>query len=75
MKASRASANRAAGGSCLAAGLLDEVIVSVIPQLLGAGIPLFAGGRERRLQLLEQHGYNSGIVQMRYQVIAEDDPQ
>ena len=31
-------------GSCLAAGLLDEVIVSVIPQLLGAGIPLFAGG-------------------------------
>ena len=62
-------------GSCLAAGLLDEVIVSVIPQLLGAGIPLFAGGRERRLQLLEQHGYNSGIVQMRYQVIAEDDPQ
>ena len=65
-KASHASANRAAGG---------EVIVSVIPQLLGAGIPLFAGGRERRLQLLEQHGYNSGIVQMRYQVIAEDDPQ
>ncbi|HBN9972192.1 TPA: dihydrofolate reductase [Pseudomonas aeruginosa] len=62
-------------GSCLAAGLLDEVIVSVIPQLLGAGIPLFAGGCERRLQLLEQHGYNSGIVQMRYQVIAEDDPQ
>ncbi|HEJ3692057.1 TPA: dihydrofolate reductase [Pseudomonas aeruginosa] len=62
-------------GSCLAAGLLDEVIVSVIPQLVGAGIPLFAGGRERRLQLLEQHGYNSGIVQMRYQVIAEDDPQ
>ena len=53
-------------GSCLAAGLLDEVIVSVIPQLLGAGIPLFAGGRERRLQLLEQHGYSSGIVQMRY---------
>lgn len=51
------------------------MIVSVIPQLLGAGILLFAGGRERRLQLLEQHGYNSGIVQMRYQVIAEDDPQ
>ena len=53
-------------GSCLAAGLLDEVIVSVIPQLLGAGIPSLAG-RERRLQLLEQHGYNSGIVRMRYQ--------
>ncbi|MDF3931797.1 dihydrofolate reductase family protein [Pseudomonas citronellolis] len=56
-------------GNCLAADLLDEVIVSIIPLLLGAGIPLFGIGLERRLQLLEQRSFPSGIVQMRYQVI------
>lgn len=56
-------------GNCLAADLLDEVIVSIIPHLLGAGIPLFGIGLERRLQLLEQRSFPSGIVQVRYQVI------
>ncbi|SDJ62637.1 Dihydrofolate reductase [Pseudomonas delhiensis] len=56
-------------GNCLAADLLDEVIVSIIPHLLGAGIPLFGIGLERRLQLLEQRSFPSGIVQVRYQVL------
>lgn len=58
-------------GNCLAADLLDEMIVSIIPHLLGAGIPLFGIGLERRLQLLEQRSFPSGIVQMRYQVLKE----
>lgn len=58
-------------GNFLAAGLLDEVIVSIIPHLLGAGIPLFSVGLEQRLQLLEQRSFPSGIVQMRYQVLKE----
>jgi len=58
-------------GNCLAADLLDEVIVSIIPHLLGAGIPLFSIGLEQRLQLLEQRSFPSGIVQMRYQVLKE----
>ncbi|WP_026078915.1 dihydrofolate reductase family protein [Pseudomonas nitroreducens] len=58
-------------GNFLAAGLLDEVIVSIIPHLLGAGIPLFSIGLEQRLQLLEQRSFPSGIVQMRYQVLKE----
>lgn len=58
-------------GNLLAAGLLNEVIVSIIPHLLGAGIPLFSVGLERRLQLLEQRSFPSGIVQMRYQVLKE----
>ncbi|MCP8464785.1 dihydrofolate reductase family protein [Pseudomonas sp. ZM23] len=58
-------------GNILAAGLLGEVIVSIIPHLLGAGIPLFSVGLEQRLQLLEQRSFPSGIVQMRYQVLKE----
>ncbi|MFV3305750.1 dihydrofolate reductase family protein [Pseudomonas sp. NY15181] len=58
-------------GNFLAAGLLDEVIVSIIPHLLGAGIPLFSIGLEQRLQLLEQRSFPSGIVQLRYQVLKE----
>lgn len=58
-------------GNYLAAGLLDEIIVSIIPHLLGAGIPLFSVGLEQRLQLLEQRSFPSGIVQMRYQVFKE----
>ena len=58
-------------GNLLAAGLLDEVIVSIIPHLLGAGVPLFSIGLEQRLQLLEQRSFPSGIVQVRYQVLKE----
>ncbi len=58
-------------GNFLAAGLLDELIVSIIPQLLGAGIPLFSIGLEQRLQLLEQRSFPSGIVQLRYLVLKE----
>lgn len=58
-------------GNCLAADLLDEVIVSIIPHLLGAGTPLFGIGLERSLQLLEQRSLPGGIVQMRYQVLKE----
>lgn len=58
-------------GNFLAAGLLDELIVSIIPHLLGAGIPLFSIGLEQRLQLLEQRSFPSGIVQLRYLVLKE----
>lgn len=59
-------------GNCLAAGLLDELIVSIVPHLLGAGIPLFSTGLERRLRLRGQQGLASGVVQLHYQVLAED---
>ncbi|SDH93689.1 dihydrofolate reductase family protein [Pseudomonas panipatensis] len=58
-------------GNCLAAGLLDEVVISIIPLLLGAGIPLFGIGIERPLHLLEMRSFPSGIVQMHYQVLKE----
>ena len=49
--------------------LLDEIIVSIIPVLLGDGISLF--GNENlglNLQLLETKSFEKGIVQLHYRV-------
>lgn len=63
------------GGSlaanCLAAGLLDELIVNVVPYLLGAGIPLFSTGLERPLRLIGERRFACGLVQHHYQVLPE----
>lgn len=58
-------------GTCYSAGLLDELVVSFIPHLLGAGIPMFATGLERRLQLREQRSFPTGVVQLHYQLLPE----
>jgi dihydrofolate reductase len=51
----------------LAAGLVDELTLSVIPVLLGAGIPLFGDGvREAPLTLRSCRGFDAGLVQLRY---------
>ena len=60
------------GGGKLAAAfraerLISEHIVSVIPVILGAGIPLFDGaGPFEKLNLVSSRAYDSGIVQLRY---------
>ena len=59
-------------GNCFAAGLLDELVVSLVPYLLGAGIPMFASGLERSLRLHEQRSFSSGVVQLHYQVLPEN---
>jgi dihydrofolate reductase len=49
------------------ARLIDEYIVSVIPVILGAGIPLFLPtGVEQGLELVGSQRYPSGLVQMTY---------
>lgn len=50
----------------LAADLLDELTLSVIPIVLGDGIRLFGAGPERRLALQASQAYPSGLVQLRY---------
>jgi dihydrofolate reductase len=47
--------------------LIDEFIVSVIPLLLGDGIPLFKAGRpENQLELISSKQYEKGLVQLHY---------
>ncbi len=51
----------------LAAGLVDDLTLSVVPLLLGRGRPLFgAMPVDRRLRLLASSTFGSGLVQLRY---------
>jgi dihydrofolate reductase len=51
----------------LAAGLIDDMTVSVIPILLGEGIRLFGKtGRDVPLRLVASRGFESGLVQLEY---------
>lgn len=52
---------------CLAAKLVDDLTLSVVPVLLGDGIPLFgAGGIEQRLVLESSRSWPTGLTQLRY---------
>ena len=50
--------------SLLDAGLVDRVEVSVIPVLLGGGIPLVTEGRRWPLQFKDSRTFPSGIVSL-----------
>lgn len=53
----------------LAAKLIDDLTISVIPILLGDGIRLFASGSpEQRLILEGSQSWSSGLSQLRYRV-------
>jgi len=55
-------------GQFAAAGLLDEVLVSIAPVTLGAGAPLLP----RRLELrLDEIGRNGDFVAAKYAVVTE----
>jgi dihydrofolate reductase len=50
----------------LDAGLVDEITVTVIPTILGAGIPAFTGSKRCPLELVSQRGIGKGLVQLIY---------
>ena len=56
-------------GSLLAAGQVDRVEVTVVPILLGGGVPLLPPGVTRApLALLHSHVYPSGMIGLTYAV-------
>ncbi len=52
----------------LAAHLVDEIELVIIPILLGAGIPLLAGAHRTNLTLTEHKVYKSGILSLTYSI-------
>lgn len=59
----------AVAGECLRLGLADEVRYSVMPILIGDGIPFFMGlDGDVALHLLEVKAYKSGMVELRHEV-------
>lgn len=53
--------------SFLNAGLVDEIILSIIPEIIGKGIPLFQGiERWSKLRLLANRQYKYGVSQLHY---------
>lgn len=60
-------------GECLRLGLADEVRYSILPILIGDGIPFFEKpGRDVALHLAEVKAYTTGMVELRYEVRRPD---
>ena len=56
--------------SFLRQGLVDDLTLTVIPVLLGDGIPLFGKlEKELQLDLLESRSWKNGFAQLKYQII------
>lgn len=54
----------------LPAGLVDEVVVTITPVILGQGVPYFKGLKDRvGLELREERKFTNGVVGLRYEVI------
>jgi dihydrofolate reductase len=59
----------AVSGECLRRGLADELRYSILPVLIGDGIPFFDRlDHDVELHLLESKAYQSGMVALRYEV-------
>jgi len=55
----------------LAAGLIDELVITRIPVVLGKGIALFSSfAKETALRLISSAASENGFIQSRYQVVA-----
>jgi dihydrofolate reductase len=63
-------------GECLRLGLADEVRYSILPVLIGDGIPFFERlDRDILLHLAEVKAYKSGMVGLCYEVRGHGEPR
>lgn len=54
----------------LNAGLVDQLIISIIPVVLGSGIPLFSKiNDDKWCQLTSSQVFSNGLVQLQYETI------
>jgi dihydrofolate reductase len=72
MKTSAAS-DLTVGGASLAAhafnaGLVDECQLFIHPVVVGEGKPAFLGDARIQLELLEEHRFGNGVVNLRYRI-------
>jgi len=59
----------AVAGECMRRGLADEVRYSIVPVLIGDGIPFFQGlDKDVALHLVEMRAYKSGMIELRHEV-------
>ena len=59
----------------LSAGLIDEITISLIPVLIGDGIPLFGPlNSDVRLQHNSTKSFPSGLVQTKYKILESSGP-
>ena len=60
----------------LAAGLIDRLVITRVPVLIGAGIPLFGPlSRDISLRHVATRSYNGGLVQSEYEIGVEAQKQ
>lgn len=54
----------------LNANLIDQMIISIIPVILGSGIPLFNKiNKDKWFRLISSRAYSNGLIQMQYEAI------
>lgn len=54
-------------------GLIDEIILTILPIVLGNGIPLFKEIHEDvKLKLMETKNFSNGFVQLHYEVLKDE---
>jgi len=64
----------AVSSDCLRLGLVDEICYSIMPILIGDGIPFFNRlDTDIPLHLAEVNAYRSGMVEMRYEIRRHPD--
>jgi len=51
-----------------AAGLLDEVVLTIVPVVLGEGKPVFGEGLPRPLKLTGSRAFDTGMVEVSYEL-------